>query len=127
MSEKKFEVAAEVKASVTQRDIDDIMSSALDYISYWCCKAKVVGEYLGEYASEQISRGGALILHDAEGSDKWELTLEKFLSGIKIWLQNHDDRYGALGRDGTLNTGEIDGEMADLIVQYALFGEVTFG
>lgn len=127
MKDKKFEVVAEVKVCLTCEDVDDIMCSVLDAIGYWCRKAQVVGEYLGEYASEQISRGGALTLYDAESSDKWTLDLEKFLNGVKLWLQNGDDRYGALQGDGTLDTGEIDGEMADMIVQYALFGEVVFG
>ena len=128
MSEKKFEVVAEIRARLTQEDIDDIMVGALEGgINYWCREAEVVGEYLGEYASEQISRGGALTLYDAESSDKWTLDLEKFLNGVKLWLQNGDDRYDALQGDGTLDTGEIDGEMADMIVQYALFGEVVFG
>lgn len=127
MKDKKFEVVAEVKVRLTCEDVDDIMCSVLDAIGYWCRKAQVVGEYLGEYASEQISRGGTLTLYDAESSDKWTLDLEKFLNGVKLWLQNGDDRYGALQGDGTLDTGEIDGEMADMIVQYALFGEVVFG
>jgi len=127
MSKEKFEVAAEINVCLTREDVDDIMCSVLDAIGYWCRKAEVVGEYLGEYASEQISHGGALTLYDAENGDKWTLDLEKFLSGVKLWIQNGDDRYGALQGDGTLDTGEIDGEMADMIVQYALFGEVVFG
>ncbi len=128
MEKSKFTVKAEIEANLTAQDIDDIMCSALDCIGYWCRKAEVVGgEYLGEYASDQISRGGSLMLYDAESNDKWELTLEKFLNGVKLWLQNGDDRYHALQKDGTLDTCEIDGEMADLIVQYALFGEVVFG
>ena len=33
-------------------------------INYWCRRAKVVGEYLGEAAIDQISRGGSLILQE---------------------------------------------------------------
>lgn len=128
MSEKKFEVVAEIRASLTQEDIDDIMVSALEGgINYWCSEAEVVEDKRrADWGHEQIARGGALILHDTESDDKWELTLEKFLNGVKLWLQNGDDRYGALQGDGTLDTGEIDGEMADMIVQYALFGEIVF-
>ena len=40
---------------VSNEDIDDIMVSALEGgINYWCRKAEVKGEYLGEYASDQI-------------------------------------------------------------------------
>ena len=61
MSSTVIEVVRNV--TVTERDIDDIMSCALDGgICYWCKEANVVGEYLGEYASDQISRGGKLEL-----------------------------------------------------------------
>lgn len=127
-AEKKFEVHAETVFQLTQQDVDDIMVGALEGgINYWCREAEVVGDYLGEYASDQISRGGKLILHDAESSDKWELDLEKFLNGMKLWVQNGDDNYGAVQKDGMVDTCQIDAEMADLIVQYALFGEVVFG
>lgn len=57
----------ELKVVVNDEDIDDIMAGALEGgINYWCDEAKVVGNYLGEYASEQISRGGQLKLHDFE-------------------------------------------------------------
>lgn len=125
-TEKKFEVRAEIVVSLTQEDVDDIMSSVLDTISYWCCEAEVVGDYLGEYASEQISRGGKLKLYDAESDDVWELDIEKFVQGFRLWLEHGDDRYGAVS-GGEVDTCEIDGEMADMIVQYALFGEVQFG
>ena len=63
MSEKKFTVRAQIEVNLSQQDIDDIMVTALEGgINYWCRRAKVVGEYLGEAASDQISRGGSLIL-----------------------------------------------------------------
>ena len=124
MDKNKYEVKAEINVILTKEDIDDIMCSALEGgICYWASKAKVVEEKrCGDWGHEQIARGGALILHDAESSDKWELNLEKFLNGVKLWLQ-----YGALQCDGTLDTGEIDADMADMIIQYAIFGEVVFG
>lgn len=126
--EKIFSVKVEIEVKLSRQDIDDIMVGALEGgITYWCREAEVVGDYLGEYSSDQISCGGKLILHDTESNDKWELTLEKFLNGVKLWLQNVDDRYHALQKDGTLDTCNVDGEMADLIVQYAIFGEVIFG
>lgn len=60
--EKKHEVRAEITVNISQKDIDDIMYTALDSITYWCREAEVVGKYLGEYASDQISRGGSLIV-----------------------------------------------------------------
>ena len=123
---KQFEIEVTRSLFLTEEDIDCIMSSALDWISYWCEKAEVVGDYLGEYASEQIARGGALKLHDVEADDVWELTLEKFLDGFKQWYDEGNDRYGAVQPDGTVETGQIDGPMADLIVQFGIFGEEVY-
>lgn len=103
-----------------QQDIDDIMLTALDGgITYWCGRCKVVGERLGEYTIEQISRGGKLILHDIEDDEEtWELDLEKLQKGIKRTIE-----------EGYWN-GDIDycdAEVADIIVQYALFDDIVFG
>ena len=125
MSEKKFTVRAQIEVNLSQQDIDDIMVTALEGgINYWCRKAEVVGEYLGEYASDQISRGGSLILHDSESSDKWELTLEKFLNGVKLYFE---DGCHVQVEDNRIDAGDIDAGDADCIIQFALFGEVVFG
>ena len=130
--EKKFEVRAEITARLTQQDVDDIMVSALEGgICYWSDCVEVVDRYLGEYASGQISRGGKLKIHvdepfDEANTEWYELDMEKFAQGFRLWLENGGDRYGAVS-NGEVDTCEIDGEMADLIVQYALFGEVVYG
>lgn len=115
---------------VTNQDIDDIMCTALEGgITYWCRKAEVVGgKYLGEYAHEQISRGGSLMLYDTEISDKWELTLDKFKQGLQLYLSENTEAID--GNDAgiyQLDTSYIDAYEADEIIQYALFGEVVFG
>lgn len=127
--EKMYEISIGRTVKLTQENIDDIMVSALEGgINYWCGEAEVIDEKrVADWGHEQIARGGVLILHDAESDDKWELDREKFLNGVKLWIQNGDDQYHALQKDGTLDCCEIDGEMADLIIQYALFGEVVFG
>lgn len=123
----EFEVKAEIRIVLSQQDIDDIMVCALEGgITYWYFKAEVVGEYLGEYASEQISRGGMLKLYDMEGGEKYWLDLDKFLNGFKLWLENDGDQYGAV-ENGEVDCCNIDAECADAIIQYALFGEVIYG
>lgn len=110
---------------VTNQDIDDIMCTALEGgITYWCRRAEVVGgKYLGEYTHEQISRGGSLMLYDAESSDKWELTLDKFKHGLQEWLRYNP---GSVSVE-CIDTSYIDSNCADEIIQYALFNEVVFG
>ena len=122
-----FEVELELKICITTQDIDDIMCTALDGgITGWCRAAKPVGRRLGEYAHEQIARGGSLMLYDAESNDKWELTLEKFLRGLARAIED-----GASvtinAEDGTIDVSDVDASVADSIVQLALFGEVVFG
>ncbi len=56
-----MELNINYKVEFDNECIDDIMATALEGgITYWCDDAEVVGDYLGEYASEQISRGGTL-------------------------------------------------------------------
>ena len=112
---------------VTMQDVDDIMSTALEGgINYWCKRAEVVGEYLGEYASDQISRGRTLILHDSEGEDKYELTLDKLLKGIQMYVANPDAPYKIV-YNSELDTCQVDATVADMIIQFALFGVIVYG
>lgn len=125
---KKFEVKVEIRVELTQQDIDDIMVAALEGgINYWCDEAAVEGgEYLGKYASDQISRSGTLLLHDTDEDAYRKLDLEKFLKGFKLWLENGGDQYGAV-QGHEVDCCNIDAGCADEIVQYALFGEVVYG
>jgi hypothetical protein len=125
---KEYKVKIERQITVTQEDIDDIMCSALEGgINYWCRKAEVVGDYLGEYASEQISRGGLLKLYDSEEDEVYVLTLEKLLKGIKQAIEEncYAEYEWALG-DG-IDTCQVDADVADCIIQFGLFGEVVYG
>ena len=127
-NQKEFFVKATLNIKVTAEDIDDIMCSALEGgINYWCRKAEVVGDYLGEYASEQISRGGTLKLYDDVEDQVYKLTLEDVLKGIQLAVQeNYYADYE--WHDGTtLDPCQIDADVADVIIQLALFEEVIYG
>lgn len=128
MENEAFFINIERTVKVTAEDIDDIMCSAFEGgITYWCNKAEVVGEYLGEYASEQISRGGTVKLYDCEEDEVYELTLEKFLKGIKLAIDgNYYAEYGWV--DGyVIDTCQVDACVADVIIQLALFDDVIYG
>lgn len=125
----RFEVRAEIVVGLTEEDVDDIMVSALEGgITYWADKAVVVGDYLGEYASEQISRGGTLRIHTEEPFDEadtewYELDIEKFKKGVSLWLANGG---ASCIEGGELDVCMVDALAADSIIQYALFGEVIY-
>ncbi len=58
-----MEITIKKTFNITDEQLDDIMCTALEGgITYWCDEAKVVGDYLGEYAHEQIARGGQPIM-----------------------------------------------------------------
>lgn len=124
---KGFEVVAAHPIFLTGQDIDDIVGCAMEGgCTYWCTDAELVGDLLGNCASDQISRGGALKLYDYY-EDKWhELTLEKFMNGFKLWVEQGKDFYGAVSTDG-VDCCHIDGDCADNIIQYALFGDLVYG
>lgn len=130
--EEKFEIVkAELEIALSTEDIDDIMCGALEGgINYWCCRAEVVEDkYLGEYANEQISRGGSLNLYDSEGDAVHLLTKEKFLEGIELWAKNPVGCNCLEQTDGKLriDTCNADAIVCDAIIQYAIFGDVIYG
>ena len=131
-------IKIEIEVVVTGENIDDILATALEGgINYWCDRAEVVGDYLGDFASEQISRGGQLKLFDFEAEEVYLLTKEKLIDGIKKYLTDPDKPYDILesGTDSVgCSKGEsvidccmVDASVADMIIQYALFGEVIYG
>lgn len=133
-TEKEGRWSCEVNLNVivTEEDIDDIMVSALEGgITYWCRETEVIGERMGEgWGHEQIARGGILRLYDAEDGEHYDLDREKFLAGLKKYLQNplYDGTIELGTKENTmvLDCGMIDAPAADQIIQYALFGEIMY-
>ena len=122
-----FIVERKETAKLTQEDIDDIMCSALEGgITYWCDKVEVVeNRYYGEWAHEQISRGGNLKIHDFEDNEEHFIGLDDFIEGMALALK---DGYGENWFvNGALDGSQIDAEMADVIIQFAIWGEVVYG
>lgn len=136
-------VKLEMDLVITPEDMNDIMLEALTGgIAHWCGKVDAVGEpynsaeYIGKYASEQISKDGQLILYDKLNEKSHILNKEKFLKGLKLYLENlylenpnirHP--YGILDTlDNKLriDTCLADALVCDMIIQYALFGKVIY-
>lgn len=111
---------------VTGEDIDDIIDSAMCGCTYWCESAEPVGCYLGEYASEQISRGGEIDFSPFE-DPAVRLDKEKFQKGLTMWLASlSSEKLRMMIPEDMLDPGQIDAEDADSILQYALFGELVY-
>lgn len=118
----------QVKVQLKEKDVDDIMVGSLEggCTRYWCNRVDVKGAPRQEYASHEIARGGTLIFFDCEEDKTYELDLEKFLTGFKVWLEKGYDRYHAV-ENGVVDCCNIDAECADSIVQCALFGDIIYG
>ena len=129
MMENKYNV--QPTFSYSDKDMVNIISSAVYDIDYWSVIDNGTNEWDNarnetpeDYTFEDLmyhilKKGECIIIWDTEDDDEsWELTLDKLLNGIKLSIQN---KYW----DGDIDT--IDGEIGDIIFQYALFDEIVFG
>jgi len=113
---------------ISNQFIDDVIATALEGgINYWCGEVKMkiipdeVNAKLNEIiASDLISLGGVLELHEINVGGIWDLTLSKFLNGLELYIENESISFESLKDD-------FDANDADLIIQYALFGKIIFG
>ena len=113
---------------ITDQDIDDIICTVLEGgINYHVIEAEVVdNDYKGcNFAHEVISKGGKIILHDAEDEIYYTQTLtkENFIEGLTKFLELHSE---LIDDDNTIDCGNIDAGYADEIIQYAIFKELIF-
>lgn len=117
--------------SYSDDDMIDIISSATCDISYWGGVDNDANEWwdarselpkgstFEDLMYHILKKGEKVIIFDVEDEeDTWDLTLDKLLNGIKLAIQN---RYW----DGDIDS--IDGEVGDIIFQYALFEEIVYG
>jgi hypothetical protein len=109
----------------------DIISSAVYDIGYWggIHDTNEYYEARDELNKEDrtyedilyhmLKKGDKILVYDAEDEfETWDLTLDKLLNGIKLAIEN---KYW----DGDIDT--IDGEVGDIIFQYALFQDIVYG
>ena len=112
-------------------DLVDIISSAVYDIGYWGCIDNTTEDWQRVSASlpsdstfedvmfTLMKNGYSVDIEDAEGYDGlWHLTLANLLKGIKLTIE-HGFWNGKID--------DIDGEVGDIIFQYALFDEIVYG
>ena len=126
---KKYEVMPVFDYS--DEDIFDVICSAVYDIGYWSIidndtdvwtetSDALDDDHTFEDVFLEVLKGGNVVqLIDVEDPDEvWDLTLDKLLNGIRLAIQN-----------GYWNgkIDDIDGEVGDIVFQYALFNEIVFG
>lgn len=130
---------------VTDNDLEDILCSAFNGIAYWCKDVYPKdGHWEGYFTEEHIVKGGTLILKDLDGK-QYQLNKFKMLRGIAYLIESSNldlSSYGFENKDAyyvnaentllmlkashCLYTVDIDAYIADLIVQYGIFGKQVF-
>lgn len=124
----KYSVMPTFKFS--DEDILDIISSAVYDIGYWG-GIHDSNEYYEARAEleknctfedilyHMLKKGNSILIYDVEDElETWDLTLDKLINGIKLTIENGY---------WTGNMDDIDGEVGDIIFQYALFEEIVYG
>ena len=120
-----LKLKAEFEIQVTKDDLDDILFEALNAggVAEWADRVVAVGGKLGERICEQLSLGGTLSIHERIGGAWHELSLEKMKSGIEQYLR---ESCHIRVEDGRFVQGDMTAIDADVIVQFALFGEEKY-
>jgi len=119
---------------ITVEDLMDIMDAAGYGINGWADAILHVGEWLGDDTCEHLANGGKVKICLREpiekgGKRSYEMDKEMLLKGIKMYLDDDDKPYEILYNNGVrteIDTGDVDAVVADMMVQYALFGEIVF-
>lgn len=128
----EYQIKIEKTIKLSGEDMEDILCSAFEGgCGYWCCidnstaewkkaKTEVEGLTLEGVMLQLMTTGRPVILIDEEDNDKvHELTMDKFIKGIQKTIENE---YW----DGN-DVSDVDGNIGDVIIQYALFDEVVYG
>jgi hypothetical protein len=121
---------------IHDNEIKDIIITALEgCIGYWGCLFNEGKEFdnfykdrkeisTSEFVADLILNEKSVILYDTEldfnKGEKWELNLTKLLNGIKLYIINNKQINLPL-------TDNLDSNMADSIIQYALFDKLIYG
>lgn len=115
---------------VTNDDIADILCTAFEGgINHWCEGVTCDNDDVPySYYSDILAyTDNALMLSVVEEVEKYELTKEKLINGI---CNAYKDGYFAdyeWVRNGEVDVFNIDAEVADVIVQMAIFENVVYG
>jgi len=109
---------------IDEQTISDVLVTAFEGgINYWCPYAVKVDHWPenASYASDVVAQGFPVDIY-IEDEDTWQtLTLDKVMKGIELFLALRNESISYL------NGPSFDADDADLVVQYALFGEIVYG
>ena len=146
------ETNPQITIKITKEDVVDILSSAIDGIYYWGRIVPNNEQYkeakkwireneepdyeicYEEVIAQMLFDGKSVTVRDIEGDQESWLSLSNLSYGIrKAFQEGYYSDYNWLVPDGGgsnkwhLEPDQIDAEVADVIIQLAVWGEVVYG
>lgn len=132
----KYDLAITRHIGLNEEDIEDLMVTALEGgIGYWAVLDNTgerwenapVDEPVSITAAKILMENGCVRFEDAEGEDEsWVLTISKLMDGIHKYVERGMDEYNVFSGNRP-DMCNCDAEVADAIIQLALFGDIVFG
>lgn len=136
------EHSIKIETNITTDDITNLLSMAGGGFDYWAeicyneedyeaARKRLVKRMEDEkkqacevcyedVCAEILENGGKLIVYDREEDEDHDLTLQALLDGFAYYMK-------LTASDGRTGVDDMDAEVADQILQVAVFGEVIYG
>lgn len=146
------ETNPQITIKITKEDVVDILSSAIDGIYYWGRIVPNNEQYkeakkwireneepdyeicYEEVIAQMLFDGKSVTVRDIEGDQESWLSLSNLSYGIrKAFQEGYYSDYNWLVPDGGgsnkwhLEPDQIDAEVADVIIQLSVLGEIVYG
>ena len=135
----KNELEVKIPVRLSDEDIEDLMVTAMEGgIGYWACLDNTDARFADAPEDESLAEtatkilldgGGVTFLDNEDRSQAFILRLDLLLEGVRLYLtesyctQNFEMKNGVARLDMCM----VDAEIADMIIQYALFGKLVYG
>ena len=146
------ETNPQITIKITKEDVVDILSSAMDGIGYWGRIVPNNEQYkeakkwireneepdyeicYEEVIAQMLFNGKSVTVQEIEDDKESWLSLSNLSYGIqKAFQEGYYSSYNWLVPDGDgfgkwhLETSQIDAEVADVIIQLSVLGEIVYG
>ena len=146
------ETNPQITIKITKEDVVDILSSAMDGIGYWGRIVPNSEQYkeakkwireneepdyeicYEEVVAQMLFNGKSVTVQEIEDDKESCLSLSNLSYGIqKAFQEGYYSSYNWLVPDGDgfgkwhLETSQIDAEVADVIIQLSVLGEIVYG
>lgn len=117
--------------TIKDKDVETVLKNAEDTCRYWCDKIVLDPEKLfyNETNAARIINGGSVSFHNKKNGRSYTLTKGRLIRGFTNYIKR--PVYGEIlnmeSNPVSINIDLITEEIADAIIQNALFGQILYG